>query len=179
MLPEAATENLLLVSEEVRHSMPNLARTSIHFLESIRSSWSLESDLQVPSSQIPRTQQWSAGPCEGPLCAPLQLIPFCLSNNSKDTLRGLVSWVVLTLPVPSALLFLLLLQLGAIAVLFRSSSSSLGRLELVIETLEVAFQTQPHVLSTVWNSTGFWFEFFFFFFYFCIECVPAPFYCLF
>ncbi|NXK83041.1 SLAIL protein, partial [Amazona guildingii] len=47
--------------EEMRHSMPNLARTSLRSLESVRSSRSLESDLQVPSSRIPRTQQRSAG----------------------------------------------------------------------------------------------------------------------
>ncbi|XP_074738850.1 SLAIN motif-containing protein-like isoform X2 [Strix uralensis] len=47
--------------EEMRHSMPNLARTSLRALESVRSSRSLESDLQVPSSRIPRTQQRSAG----------------------------------------------------------------------------------------------------------------------
>ncbi|NWI65605.1 SLAIL protein, partial [Todus mexicanus] len=47
--------------EEMRHSMPNLARTSLRSLESVRNSRSLESDLQVPSSRIPRTQQRSAG----------------------------------------------------------------------------------------------------------------------
>ncbi|NXP48702.1 SLAIL protein, partial [Heliornis fulica] len=47
--------------EEMRHSMPNLARTSLRALESVRSSRSLESDLQVPNSRIPRTQQRSAG----------------------------------------------------------------------------------------------------------------------
>lgn len=39
-------------------------------------------------------------------------------------------------------------QLGAVAVLFHGSSSS-GRLELVIEMLEVTFQTQPRVLDSV------------------------------
>ncbi|NXI01413.1 SLAIL protein, partial [Pachycephala philippinensis] len=43
--------------EELRHSMPNLARSSLRALEAVRSSRSLESDLQVPSSRIPRTQQ--------------------------------------------------------------------------------------------------------------------------
>ncbi|NWS13947.1 SLAIL protein, partial [Pachyramphus minor] len=43
--------------EELRHSMPNLARSSLRALDSVRSSRSLESDLQVPSSRIPRTQQ--------------------------------------------------------------------------------------------------------------------------
>ncbi|NXU45372.1 SLAIL protein, partial [Drymodes brunneopygia] len=47
--------------EELRHSMPNLARSSLRVLEAVRSSRSLESDLQVPSSRIPRTQQRSAG----------------------------------------------------------------------------------------------------------------------
>ncbi|NXJ98922.1 SLAIL protein, partial [Corythaixoides concolor] len=47
--------------EEMRHSMPNLARTSLRALESVRSSRSVESDLQVPNSRIPRTQQRSAG----------------------------------------------------------------------------------------------------------------------
>ncbi|XP_074004048.1 SLAIN motif-containing protein-like isoform X2 [Numenius arquata] len=47
--------------EEMRHSMPNLARTSLRALESVRSSRSLESDLQVPNSRIPRTQQRSGG----------------------------------------------------------------------------------------------------------------------
>ncbi|XP_039939723.1 SLAIN motif-containing protein-like isoform X3 [Hirundo rustica] len=47
--------------EELRHSMPNLARGSLRTLEAVRSSRSLESDLQVPSSRIPRTQQRSAG----------------------------------------------------------------------------------------------------------------------
>ncbi|KAJ7414574.1 SLAIN motif-containing protein-like protein [Pitangus sulphuratus] len=41
--------------------MPNLARSSLRALDSVRSSRSLESDLQVPSSRIPRTQQRSAG----------------------------------------------------------------------------------------------------------------------
>ncbi|NXQ48481.1 SLAIL protein, partial [Catharus fuscescens] len=47
--------------EELRHSMPNLARSSLRALEAVRSSCSLESDLQVPGSRIPRTQQRSAG----------------------------------------------------------------------------------------------------------------------
>ncbi|XP_068008019.1 SLAIN motif-containing protein-like isoform X2 [Melanerpes formicivorus] len=53
--------------EEMRHSMPNLARTSLRALESVRSSRSLESDLQVPNSRIPRTQQRSAGLAPGKL----------------------------------------------------------------------------------------------------------------
>ncbi|XP_062358924.1 SLAIN motif-containing protein-like [Cinclus cinclus] len=47
--------------EELRHSMPNLARSSLRALEAVRGSRSLESDLQVPGSRIPRTQQRSAG----------------------------------------------------------------------------------------------------------------------
>ncbi|XP_015716089.1 SLAIN motif-containing protein-like isoform X3 [Coturnix japonica] len=46
--------------EEMRHSMPNLARTSLRALESVRSSRSLESDLQVPSTRLSRIQQPSA-----------------------------------------------------------------------------------------------------------------------
>ncbi|NWI14322.1 SLAIL protein, partial [Crypturellus soui] len=46
--------------EEMRHSMPNLARTSLRALESVRSSRSLESDLQVPSSRLSRIQQPSS-----------------------------------------------------------------------------------------------------------------------
>ncbi|OXB75960.1 UNVERIFIED_CONTAM: hypothetical protein H355_012928 [Colinus virginianus] len=49
--------------EEMRHSMPNLARTSLRALESVRSSRSLESDLQVPSSRLSRIQQPSASQC--------------------------------------------------------------------------------------------------------------------
>ncbi|XP_005046307.2 PREDICTED: SLAIN motif-containing protein-like [Ficedula albicollis] len=49
------------VPEELRHSMPNLARSSLRALEAVRSSRSLECDLQVPGSRIPRTQQRSAG----------------------------------------------------------------------------------------------------------------------
>ncbi|XP_014748361.1 PREDICTED: SLAIN motif-containing protein-like [Sturnus vulgaris] len=47
--------------EELRHSMPNLARSSLRALDAVRGSRSLESDLQVPGSRIPRTQQRSAG----------------------------------------------------------------------------------------------------------------------
>ncbi|KYO45069.1 SLAIN motif-containing protein-like isoform X2 [Alligator mississippiensis] len=43
--------------EEMRHSMPNLAKTSLRTLESVRSSRSLESDLQVPSNRLSRMQQ--------------------------------------------------------------------------------------------------------------------------
>ncbi|XP_014111883.1 PREDICTED: SLAIN motif-containing protein-like isoform X1 [Pseudopodoces humilis] len=66
--------------EELRHSMPNLARSSLRTLEAVRSSRSLESDLQVPGSRIPRTQQrsagltpsklrYSSGPAQSPLTA--------------------------------------------------------------------------------------------------------------
>ncbi|NWV24981.1 SLAIL protein, partial [Origma solitaria] len=63
--------------EELRHSMPNLARSSLRTLEAVRSSRSLESDLQVPSSRIPRTQQRSAA-----LCVPAGLTPSKLRYSS-------------------------------------------------------------------------------------------------
>ncbi|XP_077165078.1 SLAIN motif-containing protein-like isoform X2 [Paroedura picta] len=43
--------------EELRHSMPNLARTGLRSLESVRNSRSLESDLQVPGNRHSRIQQ--------------------------------------------------------------------------------------------------------------------------
>ncbi|KAL7979414.1 hypothetical protein Chor_004572 [Crotalus horridus] len=46
--------------EELRHSMPNLARTSLRSLESVRNSRSLDSDLQIPSSRLSRIHQESA-----------------------------------------------------------------------------------------------------------------------
>ncbi|XP_061454803.1 SLAIN motif-containing protein-like [Rhineura floridana] len=46
--------------EELRHSMPNLAKTGLRSLESVRNSRSLESDLQVPSSRLSRISQPSA-----------------------------------------------------------------------------------------------------------------------
>ncbi|XP_054852496.1 SLAIN motif-containing protein-like isoform X2 [Eublepharis macularius] len=46
--------------EELRHSMPNLARTGLRSLESVRNSRSLESDLQVPSNRLSRIQQPSS-----------------------------------------------------------------------------------------------------------------------
>ncbi|NXD37362.1 SLAIL protein, partial [Copsychus sechellarum] len=57
--PGPAQERLKYANseEELRHSMPNLARSSLRALEAVRSSRSLESDLQVPGSRIPRTQQ--------------------------------------------------------------------------------------------------------------------------
>nr|XP_033802371.1 SLAIN motif-containing protein-like [Geotrypetes seraphini] len=47
--------------EDIRHSMPNLARTNLRSLDSVRSSRSLESDLQVPNSRLTRIQQPVAG----------------------------------------------------------------------------------------------------------------------
>nr|BAN82086.1 hypothetical protein [Protobothrops flavoviridis] len=46
--------------EELRHSMPNLARTGLRSLESVRNSRSLDSDLQIPSSRLSRIHQESA-----------------------------------------------------------------------------------------------------------------------
>ncbi|KAM9326294.1 SLAIN motif-containing protein-like [Gastrophryne carolinensis] len=43
--------------DDLRHSMPNLAKTSLRSLEAVRSSRSLESDLQGPSSRLSRIQQ--------------------------------------------------------------------------------------------------------------------------
>ncbi|NWW23982.1 SLAIL protein, partial [Falcunculus frontatus] len=63
--------------EELRHSMPNLARSSLRALEAVRSSRSLESDLQVPSSRIPRTQQRSAGQCHHAFHTLHSLSPTC------------------------------------------------------------------------------------------------------
>ncbi|XP_026558787.1 SLAIN motif-containing protein-like isoform X2 [Pseudonaja textilis] len=45
--------------EELRHSMPNLARTGLRSLESVRNSRSLDSDLQIPSSRLSRIHQES------------------------------------------------------------------------------------------------------------------------
>ncbi|CAJ0953732.1 unnamed protein product [Ranitomeya imitator] len=42
--------------DDLRHSMPNLAKTSLRSLEAVRSSRSLESDLQGPSSRLTRMQ---------------------------------------------------------------------------------------------------------------------------
>ncbi|XP_005994786.1 SLAIN motif-containing protein-like isoform X2 [Latimeria chalumnae] len=47
--------------EEMRHSMPNLARTSLRSLESARNSRSLESNLQVPNNRVSRIQHSSSG----------------------------------------------------------------------------------------------------------------------
>ncbi|XP_056395626.1 SLAIN motif-containing protein-like isoform X1 [Hyla sarda] len=43
--------------DDMRHSMPNLAKTSLRSLEAVRSSRSLESDLQGPSGRLTRIQQ--------------------------------------------------------------------------------------------------------------------------
>ncbi|KAM4696655.1 SLAIN motif-containing protein-like isoform 2-T2 [Rhinophrynus dorsalis] len=43
--------------DDLRHSMPNLAKTSLRSLEAVRSSRSMESDLQGPSSRLSRVQQ--------------------------------------------------------------------------------------------------------------------------
>ncbi|XP_032083575.1 SLAIN motif-containing protein-like isoform X1 [Thamnophis elegans] len=45
--------------EELRHSMPNLARTGLRSLESVRNSRSLDSDLQIPSNRLSRIHQES------------------------------------------------------------------------------------------------------------------------
>ncbi|XP_070615837.1 SLAIN motif-containing protein-like isoform X2 [Erythrolamprus reginae] len=45
--------------EELRHSMPNLARSGLRSLESVRNSRSLDSDLQIPSSRLSRIHQES------------------------------------------------------------------------------------------------------------------------
>ncbi|XP_015207255.2 SLAIN motif-containing protein-like isoform X3 [Lepisosteus oculatus] len=47
--------------EELRRSMPNLARTSLRSLEAVRNSRSMESNLQSPGSRISRLPQASAG----------------------------------------------------------------------------------------------------------------------
>ncbi|NWZ86392.1 SLAIL protein, partial [Poecile atricapillus] len=78
--------------EELRHSMPNLARSSLRTLEAVRSSRSLESDLQVsttpptclhpllslaspqrcsavPAGLTPSKLRYSSGPAQSPLTA--------------------------------------------------------------------------------------------------------------
>ncbi|XP_041111683.1 SLAIN motif-containing protein-like isoform X2 [Polyodon spathula] len=47
--------------DEMRRSMPNLARTSLRSLEAVRNSRSVESNLQVPGSRISRLQHTSTG----------------------------------------------------------------------------------------------------------------------
>ncbi|XP_069068226.1 SLAIN motif-containing protein-like isoform X2 [Pleurodeles waltl] len=47
--------------EELRHSLPNLSRTSLRSLDAVRNSRSLESDLQVPISRLTRMQQPATG----------------------------------------------------------------------------------------------------------------------
>ncbi|XP_075043281.1 SLAIN motif-containing protein-like isoform X2 [Mixophyes fleayi] len=46
--------------DDMRHSMPNLAKTSLRSLEAVRSSRSLESDLQGPNGRLTRIQQPTA-----------------------------------------------------------------------------------------------------------------------
>uniref|UniRef100_H0Z4X8 SLAIL protein n=1 Tax=Taeniopygia guttata TaxID=59729 RepID=H0Z4X8_TAEGU len=75
-------EDLRIVPCELRHSMPNLARSSLRALEAVRSSRSLESDLQVPSSRIPRTQQRSAASPQRCSCVPAGLTPSKLRYSS-------------------------------------------------------------------------------------------------
>ncbi|XP_072126708.1 SLAIN motif-containing protein-like isoform X1 [Mobula birostris] len=53
--------------EEMRRSMPNLAKTGIRCSDSGRSSRSFESNLQMPNSRISRLQQSPAGPPAGKL----------------------------------------------------------------------------------------------------------------
>ncbi|XP_062916770.1 SLAIN motif-containing protein-like isoform X2 [Mobula hypostoma] len=53
--------------EEMRRSMPNLAKTGIRCSDSGRSSRSFESNLQMPNSRISRLQQSPAGPPTGKL----------------------------------------------------------------------------------------------------------------
>ncbi|XP_069749408.1 SLAIN motif-containing protein-like isoform X2 [Narcine bancroftii] len=53
--------------EEMRRSMPNLAKTGIRSSDAGRGSRSFESNLQMPSSRISRLQQSPAGPATGKL----------------------------------------------------------------------------------------------------------------
>ncbi|XP_067903706.1 SLAIN motif-containing protein-like isoform X1 [Heterodontus francisci] len=53
--------------EEMRRSMPNLAKSGIRCSDSGRNSRSFESNLQIPSSRISRLQQSPAGPSTGKL----------------------------------------------------------------------------------------------------------------
>lgn len=49
------------LSDDMRRSMPNLARTSLRSLEAVRNSRSVESNLQGPGSRISRLQHTSTG----------------------------------------------------------------------------------------------------------------------
>ncbi|XP_072361414.1 SLAIN motif-containing protein-like isoform X2 [Scyliorhinus torazame] len=51
--------------EEMRRSMPNLAKSGIHSSDPGRNSRSFESNLQVPGSRISRLQQSPSGPSAG------------------------------------------------------------------------------------------------------------------
>ncbi|XP_067853066.1 SLAIN motif-containing protein-like isoform X2 [Heptranchias perlo] len=53
--------------EELRRSMPNLAKSGIRCSDSGRNSRSFESNLQMPNSRISRLQQSPAGPSTGKL----------------------------------------------------------------------------------------------------------------
>ncbi|NXD29496.1 SLAIL protein, partial [Spelaeornis formosus] len=69
--------------EELRHSMPNLARSSLRALEAVRSSRSLESDLQVSAS--PRTALHALVPSRRPQrcsCVPAGVAPSKLRYSS-------------------------------------------------------------------------------------------------
>ncbi|XP_053845788.1 SLAIN motif-containing protein-like isoform X3 [Vidua macroura] len=102
--------------EELRHSMPNLARSSLRALEAVRSSRSLESDLQVPSSRIPRTQQRSAGSSrQHRPPRPLRMTPGRMgATDSPEHLREVdPSWLGMTSlgksPCPCRLLYISLI----------------------------------------------------------------------
>ncbi|NXA01090.1 SLAIL protein, partial [Nesospiza acunhae] len=72
--------------EELRHSMPNLARSSLRALEAVRSSRSLESDLQV--SATPPTRLHSLLSLASPQrcsCVPAGLTPSKLRYSSGAT----------------------------------------------------------------------------------------------
>eukprot|EP00079_Xenopus_tropicalis_P028973 XP_012824035.1 PREDICTED: SLAIN motif-containing protein-like isoform X2 [Xenopus tropicalis] len=66
--------------DELRHSMPNLAKTSLRSLEAVRSSRSLESDLQGPSSRLTRMQQPSTS-------TPPSKVRYGASNQPALTVR--------------------------------------------------------------------------------------------
>lgn len=53
--------------EEMRRSMPNLAKTGIRCSDSSRNSRSFESNLQMPNNRISRVQQSPASPATGKL----------------------------------------------------------------------------------------------------------------
>lgn len=69
---QGPTPDLMTLSAEgeIRRSMPNLARTSLRSLELVKSSRSLESNLQVPNSRLSRIQQPSTGVTSSKLRCP-------------------------------------------------------------------------------------------------------------